>query len=413
MYLAHFLQVLSCVRTEGNPLDVHFGTKQPYHVCTVECSISVDKEPMADSCVYECVRNKLHCMSVTRIPLRSKAISCCRNPTEDKLIVGCEDSSVILYEAHRGVTLLAQAELLPSLISCHPSGAILLVGSNQGELQIFDIALSPINIQLLAEDRLPSKTLQFNKFFDVSSNLVQMQWIAPPVVSQKPERGEIYDLLFLRFNRGPVGVLLFKLAQLEASLGTFYAPARPLLDTTVLEYRDQISKYARRFFHHLLRYRRFEKAFLLAVDIGARDLFMDIHYLALDMGELALAEVARRRACDIDVESVSSGIELLGPLDKRDTLNEAFAGPAPEGENTFPDLLPSTGSKHRHVIQQKIPNGPSNRQAIDRRNEQEGKSRTDSSVTTISDAEGGLKEDCRGQDIGDVGSLRMVHFGLV
>ncbi|XP_007640964.1 WD repeat-containing and planar cell polarity effector protein fritz homolog isoform X1 [Cricetulus griseus] len=470
------LQVLSCVRTEGNPLDVHFGTKQPYHVCTVECSISVDKEPMADSCVYECVRNKLHCMSVTRIPLRSKAISCCRNPTEDKLIVGCEDSSVILYEAHRGVTLLAQAELLPSLISCHPSGAILLVGSNQGELQIFDIALSPINIQLLAEDRLPSKTLQFNKFFDVSSNLVQMQWIAPPVVSQKPERGEIYDLLFLRFNRGPVGVLLFKLgvltrgqlglvelifqyihcdevneaintlssmnwdtlgqqcfvsmsaivnhllrqrltpereAQLEASLGTFYAPARPLLDTTVLEYRDQISKYARRFFHHLLRYRRFEKAFLLAVDIGARDLFMDIHYLALDMGELALAEVARRRACDIDVESVSSGIELLGPLDKRDTLNEAFAGPAPEGENTFPDLLPSTGSKHRHVIQQKIPNGPSNRQAIDRRNEQEGKSRTDSSVTTISDAEGGLKEDCRGQDIGDVGSLRMVHFGLV
>ncbi|ERE86639.1 putative WD repeat-containing and planar cell polarity effector protein fritz like protein [Cricetulus griseus] len=208
-------------------------------------------------------------------------------------------------------------------------------------------------------------------------------------------------------------------AQLEASLGTFYAPARPLLDTTVLEYRDQISKYARRFFHHLLRYRRFEKAFLLAVDIGARDLFMDIHYLALDMGELALAEVARRRACDIDVESVSSGIEvnsenvlnvlahknthlenrkatspynieqcregyetlmcvpmylyiaelgvtveLLGPLDKRDTLNEAFAGPAPEGENTFPDLLPSTGSKHRHVIQQKIPNGPSNRKDV-------------------------------------------------
>ncbi|CAH7002149.1 Wdpcp [Phodopus roborovskii] len=329
-------KVLSSVRTEGNPLDVHFGTSQPYQVCTVECSISVDQEPMADSCVYECVRNKLHCMSVTRIPLRAKAISCCRNPTEDKLIVGCEDSSVILYEAHRGVTLLAQAELLPSLISCHPSGAILLVGSNQGELQIFDIALSPINIQLLAEDRLPSETLQFNKFFDVSSSLVQMQWIAPPVVAQKPERGEIYDLLFLRFNRGPVGVLLFKLgvltggqlglvdlifqyihcdevneaisalssmnwdtlgqqcfvcmsaivnhllrqrltpereAQLEASLGTFYAPTRPLLDATVLEYRDQ-----------------------------------DIHYLALDMGELALAEVARRRACDIDVTSVSSGI---------------------------------------------------------------------------------------------------------
>uniref|UniRef100_A0A8C4WBA1 Uncharacterized protein n=1 Tax=Gopherus evgoodei TaxID=1825980 RepID=A0A8C4WBA1_9SAUR len=66
-------------------------------------------------------------------------------------------------------------------------------------------------------------------------------------------------------------------AQLEASLGTFYAPTRPLLDMTVLEYRDPISRYARRFFHHLLRYQRFEKAFLLAVDIGARDLFMVSH----------------------------------------------------------------------------------------------------------------------------------------
>lgn len=213
MYLTHFLQVLSSVRTEWNPLDVSFGAKQPYQVLTVECSIGVDKEPMADSCIYECVRNKLHCVSVTRIPLRSKAISCCRNPTEDKLVVGCEDSSLILYEAHRGATLLAQAELLPSLVSCHPSGAILLAGSSQGELQIFDIALAPINIQLLAEDHLPRETLQFNKFFDVSSSLVQMQWIAPPLVSQKPERGEIYDLLFLRFNRGPVGVLLFKLGK--------------------------------------------------------------------------------------------------------------------------------------------------------------------------------------------------------
>ncbi|XP_055257172.1 WD repeat-containing and planar cell polarity effector protein fritz homolog [Moschus berezovskii] len=367
-------KVLSSVRTEWDPLDVCFDTKHPNQLLTVECSISVDKEPMADSCIYECVRNKIQCVSVTRIPLKSKAISCCRNATEDKLILGCEDSSVILYETHRRVTLLAQAELLPSLISCHPSGAILLVGSNQGELQIFDMVLSPINIQLLAEDNSPRETLQFKKFFDVSSSLVQMQWIAPQVVSKKPESGDIYNLLFLRFDRGPLGVLLFKLgiftqghlglvdiifqyihceeiyeavnilssmnwdtlgsecfismcaivnhllrqkltpdreAQLEASLGTFYAPTRPLLDTTILEYRDQISKYARRFFHHLLRYQRFEKAFLLAVDIGARDLFMDIHYLALDKGELALAEVARRRASDIDAESMTSGADIL------------------------------------------------------------------------------------------------------
>ncbi|XP_027478495.1 WD repeat-containing and planar cell polarity effector protein fritz homolog isoform X7 [Zalophus californianus] len=505
------LEVLSCVRTEWDPLDIRFGTKQPHQVLTVERSVSVDKEPMADSCIYEYVRNKIQCISVTRIPLRSKAISCCRNVTEDKLILGCEDSSVILYETHRRVTLLAQAELLPSLISCHPSGAILLVGSNQGELQIFDMALSPINIQLLAEDRSPREILQFNKFFDISSSLVQMQWIAPWVVTQKPECGDIYDLLFLRFDRGPLGVLLFKLgiftrgqlgltdiifqyihcdeiyeainilssmnwdtlghqcfismsaivnhllrqkltpereAQLEASLGTFYAPTRPLLDTTILEYRDEISKYARRFFHHLLssggwevqdqgyqhghiqaqssysvetdcrqkgKYQRFEKAFLLAVDIGARDLFMDIHYFALDKGELALAEVARKRASDIDAESITSGVELLGPLDRGDMLNEAFVGLSlvPQGEDIFTDNLPPFCSIHKHIIQQRTLNVSSNRQVLDGRNELEKDTCAESLTPKTCNKEGEMREDCIEQEIGDGGSLRMVHFGLV
>ncbi|XP_037662524.1 WD repeat-containing and planar cell polarity effector protein fritz homolog [Choloepus didactylus] len=473
------LEVLSSIRTEWDPLDVCFGTKQPYQVFTVERSTSVDREHMADSCIYECVRNKIQCVSVTRIPLRSKAISCCRNVTEDKLILGCEDSSVILYETHHRVTFLAQAELLPSLISCHPNGAILLVGSNQGELQIFDMALSPINIQLLAEDRSPRESLQFSKSFSVSSSLVQMQWIAPQLVSQKPESGDIYDLLFLRFDRGPLGVLLFKLgiftrgqlglvdiifqylhceeiyeavnilssmnwntlghqcfismsaivnhllrqkltaereAQLEASLGTFYAPTRPLLDTTILEYRDQISKYARRFFHHLLRYQRFEKAFLLAVDIGARDLFMDIYYFALDKGELALAEVARKRASDIEAESITSGVELLGPLDRRDTLNKAFIGLSltPQGEDTFPDNLPPSGSIHRPVIQQREPNGSSHRQMTYRRSELEKDICTESLMPkNYNTEEEELKEDCIEKEIGDGGSLRMVHFGLV
>ncbi|XP_051470900.1 WD repeat-containing and planar cell polarity effector protein fritz homolog isoform X2 [Apus apus] len=381
------LEVLSYVRTEWDPLDASFSTNQPYQVHTVEHSISADKEPMADSCIYKYVKNKIQCVAVTRIPLRSKAISCCRDTTEDKLVLGCEDSSVILYEAYNQVTLLAQAELLPALITYHPSGAMFIVGSSQGELQLFDTALSPIKIQLLAEDYSPEATLQFSKHFDVSSSLIEIQWAAPQVASASTDGTDICDRLLVRFDRGPLGVLNFKLgvntrgqlglveiihqyirydeiheainilntmnwntmghqcyiclsaivnhllkqkltpdreAQLEASLGTFYAPTRPLLDTTVLEYRDPISRYARRFFHHLLRYQRFEKAFLLAVDIGARDLFMDIHYLALDKGELTLAEVAKKKANDIDAESITTGIELLGHSEEEDPSSKAF-----------------------------------------------------------------------------------------
>ncbi|XP_071596242.1 WD repeat-containing and planar cell polarity effector protein fritz homolog isoform X2 [Heliangelus exortis] len=400
------LEVLSYVRTEWDPLDASFSTNQPYHIYTVEHSISTDKEPMADSCLYKCVKNKIQCAAVTRIPLRSKAISCCRDATEDKLVLGCEDSSIILYEAYNQVTLLAQAELCPALITYHPDGAIFMVGSSQGELQLFDTALNPVKIQLLAQDYSPETTLQFSKHFDVPSSLIQIQWAASQVASTSNEGTDIHDLLLVRFDKGPLGVLHFKLgvvtkgqlglveiihqyirydeiheainvlntmnwntmgrqcyiclsaivnhllrqkltpereAQLEASLGTFYAPTRPLLDTTVLEYRDPISRYARRFFHHLLRYQRFEKAFLLAVDIGARDLFMDIHYLALDKGELALAEVAKKKANDIDAESITTRIELLGQSDEEDPSDGAFIDQSPvhSGERDPPTPGPA------------------------------------------------------------------------
>ncbi|XP_051470902.1 WD repeat-containing and planar cell polarity effector protein fritz homolog isoform X4 [Apus apus] len=493
------LEVLSYVRTEWDPLDASFSTNQPYQVHTVEHSISADKEPMADSCIYKYVKNKIQCVAVTRIPLRSKAISCCRDTTEDKLVLGCEDSSVILYEAYNQVTLLAQAELLPALITYHPSGAMFIVGSSQGELQLFDTALSPIKIQLLAEDYSPEATLQFSKHFDVSSSLIEIQWAAPQVASASTDGTDICDRLLVRFDRGPLGVLNFKLgvntrgqlglveiihqyirydeiheainilntmnwntmghqcyiclsaivnhllkqkltpdreAQLEASLGTFYAPTRPLLDTTVLEYRDPISRYARRFFHHLLRYQRFEKAFLLAVDIGARDLFMDIHYLALDKGELTLAEVAKKKANDIDAESITTGIELLGHSEEEDPSSKAFIDRSSEhGGNHDP---PVPGPAIRPPVQscsRRLPGLtmlscacqggtpevagphelPSRRQSEDteRKPGAGGCATSPTGKPFSSNQEGNLRAVPSEQEAGNSGSLKVVHFGLV
>ncbi|XP_067421337.1 WD repeat-containing and planar cell polarity effector protein fritz homolog [Emydura macquarii macquarii] len=475
------LEVLSYIHTEWDPLDARFSTNQPYQVHTVEHSISTDKEPMADSCIYEWVRNKIQCMAVTRIPLRSKAISCCWNIAEDKLVLGCEDSSIILYEAHQRMTLLAQAELLPALINCHPSGAVFLVGSSQGELQLFDTALSPVKMQLLAEDYSPTATLQFSKRFDVSSSLIQIQWAVPQAASESDNSMDIHDLMLIRFDKGPLGVLQFKLgvitraqlglvaiihqyvrydeiyeaisvlssmnwdtmghqcyismsaivnhllrqkltpqreAQLEASLGTFYAPTRPLLDTTVLEYRDPISRYARRFFHHLLRYQRFEKAFLLAVDIGARDLFMDIHYLALDKGELALAEVAKKKANDIDAESITTGDDLLGQLDKEDTSDEAFVALSltSQEEQTFQNALPPSGSNFRRRAQNSSSNSSTTHRQTDNRESELG---LDIGAASLMDKAwswnpAGNFEDIQAeQETGGNGSLKVVHFGLV
>ncbi|XP_061084198.1 WD repeat-containing and planar cell polarity effector protein fritz homolog isoform X2 [Conger conger] len=358
------LKVLSRIRTEGDPLDCRFSLAQPYQILTVELGAG---ESSADSCVYECARGRPQRLSVTSVPLSSRPAACCRDPWESRLLLGLRDSSLLLYDPQRGVTLLAQVPMLPSCLAWHPAGGLLLVGDGQGELQCFDAGLSPLRMQLLAEDPAPGPTLQLSRHLRAPGGLAGLQWAAPPPGA---EGSEVSDLLFLHYHGGPVGALRFRLgalsggqlgpgellqdrlrcgqaeealgllgamdwsimgaecyralaaiadhllrqelveereAQLEATLGTFYAPSQPLSDTVVLEYRDPISKYARRFFHHLLRYQRFEKAFLLAVDIGARDLFMDIHYVAGDKGELVLAEVAKRKANEIDAESLTTG----------------------------------------------------------------------------------------------------------
>ncbi|XP_072265651.1 WD repeat-containing and planar cell polarity effector protein fritz homolog isoform X2 [Pyxicephalus adspersus] len=446
------LEVLSYIRTEGDIFDAGFSVTQPYQVYTVEQSTNPESEPMADSCIYECSRSRLQCVSVTKIPLSSRVISCARNLAEDKLVLGCEDSSVILYEAHRRVTLLAQAELLPALIRWHPTGCIFVVSNNQGELQIFDMALSPIKIQLVAEELSPRTTLQCNKHFEVSSSLVDMRWAVP---SGTNDSTDIHNLLFLRFNGGPLGVMHFKLgavskgqlgpvelvsqylrygevdeaigilscmnwntagqpcfacmsaivnhllrqkltaekeAQLEACLGTFYSPGRPLMDATIMEYRDPISRYARRFFHHLLRHQRFEKAFLLAVDIGARDLFMDIHYLALDKGELALAKVAEKKAKEIDAESINAGVESLLQRDSMEDVSEAFVDLS---------LTPQSGQKV----------GSGNRQLVHIENEIGIEVYAESLDKALPWNQG--EEDPSAEGSGSGGSLKVVHFGLV
>uniref|UniRef100_A0A6Q2XZF9 WD repeat containing planar cell polarity effector n=1 Tax=Esox lucius TaxID=8010 RepID=A0A6Q2XZF9_ESOLU len=313
------LKVLSSMRTGGDPLDVRFRP----HADGPGAS-------WADACVYECARGRLQRLSVTRIPLSSRPISCSRHPSESALLLGLGDSSLVLYDERRGVTLLAPCPVPPSLVAWHPAGGLAVVGGGQGEVMGLDmfnleqrslvlpLSLPSLHSLPLCLSSLPSLP---------SSGALSGGQLGPEVLLQQRLRccqvdqalgilgamdwstmgSECYRALIsitdhlLRLDLNQT-----REVQLEAALGVFYAPTRPLSDTVVLEYREPISKYARRFFHHLLRHQRFEKAFLLAVDIGARDLFMDLHYVASDKGEVVLAEVAQRKANEIDADEANT-----------------------------------------------------------------------------------------------------------
>ncbi|XP_037637225.1 LOW QUALITY PROTEIN: WD repeat-containing and planar cell polarity effector protein fritz homolog [Sebastes umbrosus] len=360
---AEGLKVLGSLQTEANPLDCRFSVLQPYQLLTVELPAGprgLREGSWADTCVYECARGRLHRLSVTRIPLPSHPVSCSRHPSETTLLLGLGDSSVVLYDQRRGVSLLASCPVTPTLLAWHPAGAVVVVGGEQGELMCFDVGLAPVNMALVAEEVAPAATLRLDQHLRCSGGLEGLQWAAGPDG----------DVLMLTFHGGPLAALRFRLgaltggqmgpgellqqrlrcgqvrealgvleamdwsitgdecyrglssvtdhllrlelnaereAQLEAALGVFYAPAAPLSDVVILEYREPISKCARRFFHHLLRHQRLEKAFLLAVDLEDRDLFMDLHYVAGDKGEVVLADVAKRKANEMEAQTVAGG----------------------------------------------------------------------------------------------------------
>ncbi|XP_043119551.1 WD repeat-containing and planar cell polarity effector protein fritz homolog isoform X2 [Puntigrus tetrazona] len=375
------LTVLSSVRTDGNPIDCRFSLTQPYHVLTVELrqedkqstsELYEEAQPLeVQTCVYECVRGHLQRLSSSLLPLTSKPITCCRDPLERWVLLGLQDCSVVLFDPQTGHSQWVSCSMAPAVLAWHPSGALLMVGGGQGELQCFDMGLSPLPLRLVNEGLTPGSTapsLQLSHHITTSEALEGLHWAYCPI-SHGNEGLEAHDLLLLRFHGGPLAALRLRLGvfngaqlgpgdlvqhrlrceevdaalgilsnmdwammgaecyrslisitdhllrkpldqqtegRLEAALGMFYAPCRPLSNTVILEYRDPISRYARRFFHHLLRHQRFEKAFLLAVDISARDLFMDLHYVAADKGEVVLAAVAKKKANEIDAEAQTS-----------------------------------------------------------------------------------------------------------
>ncbi|XP_026164349.1 WD repeat-containing and planar cell polarity effector protein fritz homolog isoform X2 [Mastacembelus armatus] len=401
------LKVISSIQTKGNPLNCCFSLHQPYQLLTVELPAGPQVcggGSWADSCVYDCARGRPHCMSVTRIPLSSHPVSCSRHPSETMLLLGLSDSSLVLYDTRRVVSLLASCPVPSTLLTWHPAGSVVMVGGGHGELMCFDVGLAPLNMALVAEEVASAATLRVDQHLRCSGCLEGLQWATG--LEGGPEGT---DMLMMAFQGGPLAALRLKLgtltggqmgplellqqrlrcgqvrealgileamdwstmgddcyrglssvtnhllrlelnaereAQLQAALGVFYAPPAPLSDTVILAYKDPISKYARRFFHHLLRHQRFEKAFLLAVDLEARDLFMDLHYVASDKGEVVLADVAKRKANEFEFQAIAGNDLLRG---RNDVCGSSFGDQQPERSAPGPSYsgIPTTHADGR------------------------------------------------------------------
>jgi len=278
------------------------------------------------------------------IKLKSSVVVCELSPNEEKFVFGCSDNMLIVFDTKTHSAEHLYLPIRPNILCWHPGSHFLAVCSRSGELMLFDVGLS--NIEMCSINGSSDKQSVLKLGGIVYSNhsiiLKHLKWLSPtqllvvPLVQPlalisliigRQESGalclikshvkndsfqEAIKVLYsINWNMEP-GVAYASLTticdalivkplnyttetQLEAALASFYAPTRAINDLVVIEYRDHVVRYARRFLHHLLRHRRLQKAFLLATDIGAQDLFLDIHHMALHYKDFELASEASKK----------------------------------------------------------------------------------------------------------------------
>ncbi|XP_011310420.1 WD repeat-containing and planar cell polarity effector protein fritz isoform X2 [Fopius arisanus] len=350
--------LLCYLRTEFDPLCIIFNSKQENVIHSIEQKVSRKGEVTIEWQTYQVSQqDKLQRIAVVSIPLPTHT-SCARfSPNQELLLLCCIDGSITLHDHNKGTNTSVKAGFIPTLASWHRDSFLFTVGNERGQCQHYDIALTCIKTQILNEDLTQSTILDLSTYFRSQPALLQISWSKRPDddVYYNDRYKNRDSLLLLSFERGPLGALrivegsnlsgdvlvfkylnlsspdratslllsmnwdnhpricmhslnqilnhLFKLQLLperesliQEALGSFHVPIRPISQAVEDEYGDEIRDLTRRFFHHLMRYKLFDKAFRLAIDLNDHDLFMDIHYYALVVNDLEMARAAKEKA---------------------------------------------------------------------------------------------------------------------
>lgn len=350
------LELLCYIHTEFDPLCIMFDTYDDNIIHSVEQKVSRKGEVTVEWRTYEVSQqNKLQRIAVISVPLPTHT-SCVKfSPNQELLLLCCIDGTIIMYDPTKALTTSTRAAFIPTLAAWHSDSMIFVVGNDRGQLQHFNIALQSIKSQTFGDEATPTNILDFSPYFRNQPALIHMEWNKKNDSSYISFYNSGNSLFLLLFERGPIGVLkiieshnltgdelvrrylsgcqvkqatclllsmnwdthpracmhslnqilnyLFKLPLttnhddlIQNALGSFHVPAGPISRAVEEEYGNEVRDLTRRYFHRLLRYRMFEKAFRLAIDLNDHDLFMDIHFSAMALDNMELASAAKERA---------------------------------------------------------------------------------------------------------------------
>ncbi|KAK4887641.1 hypothetical protein RN001_003912 [Aquatica leii] len=324
-------------KTEGEPITVIVSKVLNKTLISIEQKVSLRGAVSVEVNVLEVATTVLKRTSVIAVPLQTQVSCCTLSNNENRLLLGCIDGSVALLDRLSGATQIIKTSIIPTYCAWHTDDALAVILNEKGQLQYFDTALNRVNTQLSGEDSGSIPLMDLSSYFNIQPNISTINWgsrglmivfehgpltvithldkslsfstLAQQYLQTGKVKKAISLLLSWEWNDQYFSVLQSVVCSLlkhplteensenlQKVLSCFYSPVIPLNNEIKDKYGLRVLALTRRFFHQLIRYKMFETAFLLAVDIGHHDLFMDLYYCAVKMNEKEMAAAARAHA---------------------------------------------------------------------------------------------------------------------
>ncbi|XP_031632388.1 WD repeat-containing and planar cell polarity effector protein fritz [Contarinia nasturtii] len=193
--------------TENDPISVQFSKVNQNQLRSIEQKMT-RKEVTIEICVYEINKSKIQRLSTTCIPLQAQVCCFSFSPDNEKLMLGCIDASVVIFDEWRGITHLIKAAFIPTLVTWHADSACLWISNEKCQIQCFDISLSCIRNQILNEEISSVSVLDLANYFTIQTPLLKINCSKKPDLTQYNERYTQTDsYALLLFENGPIVIL--------------------------------------------------------------------------------------------------------------------------------------------------------------------------------------------------------------
>ncbi|KAK9891576.1 hypothetical protein WA026_015534 [Henosepilachna vigintioctopunctata] len=330
-------ELLAYKNTDGEPFIVIISKIFQQTLISVEQKVTQRGAVSVEVSSLELSGNSLKTVAITAVPLQTQ-VSCCElSSNEAYLLICCIDSTLALLDRNRGSTRTVKASFIPTLCTWQKQGALMAICNEKGQFQYYDVALNCVKNQIISEDEIQSNLLDLTGFFHSQVSVVSLNWESNNMLVAL-EQGPIicithipHSLSFVSLSKKYIDLSEIKKAiglllswpfgedsfyilqkivsyllkrpmtddvaqQLQDALGCYHASAVPLSAELRNQFGSQVLSLTRRYFHQLVRAGMYETAFLLAVDVVHHDLFMDLHYVAVKIGETEMAAAARAQA---------------------------------------------------------------------------------------------------------------------